>query len=84
MTTGEVIWEARPERDEHGGVESMPIRYFLPGGVLLEPDHRYRLTAEYENPTGKTIPNGGMGTLGGIVVPAVRIEGWTFTGGTEH
>ncbi|MGZ8514740.1 MAG: TldD/PmbA family protein [Candidatus Limnocylindrales bacterium] len=24
------------------------------------------------------------GFLGGVVVPAVRIEGWTFTGGTEH
>jgi predicted Zn-dependent protease len=24
------------------------------------------------------------GFLGGAVVPAVRIEGWTFTGATEH
>ena len=70
VTSGEVIWEAHPERDEDGGVEGMPVRYFLPGGVLLDPDHRYRLTAEYENPTGKVIPNGGMGTLGGIVMPA--------------
>jgi hypothetical protein len=69
LTTGEVIWEARPERDEDGGVEGMPTRYFLPGGVELHPDHRYRLTAEYENPTGKVIPNGGMGALGGIVMP---------------
>ena len=70
LTTGAVIWEARPERDANGGVEGMPVRYFLPRGVLLQPDHRYRLTAEYENPTGKVIPNGGMGTLGGIVLPA--------------
>jgi hypothetical protein len=70
VTTGEVIWEAHPERDQNGGVEGMPIRYFLPGGVQLDPDHRYRLTAEYDNPTGKMIPNGGMGTLGGIVMPA--------------
>ena len=69
VTTGEVIWEARPDRDKDGGVEGMPVRYFLPGGVELLPDHRYRLTAEYENPTGKMIPNGGMGTLGGIVLP---------------
>jgi len=69
LTTGDVIWDARPERDADGGVEGMPIRYFLPGGVQLHPDHRYRLTAEYENPTGKVIPNGGMGTLGGIVMP---------------
>jgi hypothetical protein len=24
------------------------------------------------------------GFLGGVVVPAVRIDSWTFTGGTEH
>jgi predicted Zn-dependent protease len=24
------------------------------------------------------------GFLGGVVVPAVRIDGWTFTGTTEH
>lgn len=69
LTTGEVIWEAFPKLDEAGGVEGMPTRYFLPGGVQLHPDHRYRLTAEYDNPTGKVIPNGGMGTLGGIVMP---------------
>lgn len=69
VTAGEVLWEAHPERDQDGGVEAMPIKYFLPGGVMLDPGHRYRLTAEYENPTGKTIPNGGMGTLGGIVMP---------------
>ena len=24
------------------------------------------------------------GSLGGAVVPAIRVDGWTFTGGTEH
>jgi PmbA protein len=24
------------------------------------------------------------GFLGGVVVPALRLEGWTFTGTTEH
>jgi hypothetical protein len=24
------------------------------------------------------------GFLGGVVVPAIRLEGWTFTGTTEH
>jgi hypothetical protein len=69
LTLGELIWEARPELGADGGVEGMPTRYFLPAGVLLRPDHRYRLTAEYDNPTGKVLPNGGMGALGGIVMP---------------
>jgi hypothetical protein len=24
------------------------------------------------------------GFLGGVVVPAIRVDGWTFTGATEH
>ena len=52
----------------------MPTRYFLPFGVPLFPDHRYRLTAEYYNPTGKVLEGGGMGALGGIVRPASGSE----------
>jgi hypothetical protein len=70
VTTGELIWEARPELDHRRDVLSMPIHYFFPLGVSLDPAHRYRLTAEYDNPTGKVLPDGGMGALGGIVVPA--------------
>jgi hypothetical protein len=69
LSTGKVIWEARPEIDDKGEVVGMPIRYFLPFGVRLAPDRRYRITAEYDNPTGKVLVDGGMGALGGIVLP---------------
>ena len=74
VSTGKVIWEARPKLDDEGEVVGMPTRYFLPFGVPLSPDHRYRLTAEYDNPTGKVLPGGGMGALGGIVLPASGSE----------
>jgi hypothetical protein len=70
LSTGELIWEARPETGKAGEVLGMPRRYFLPLGVQLNPDHRYRLSAEYDNPTGKVLVDGGMGALGGIVLPA--------------
>jgi len=70
VSTGKVIWEARPKTDDQGEVLGMPLRYFLPFGVGLVPDHLYRLTAEYDNPTGKVLVDGGMGALGGIVIPA--------------
>ncbi|HEV7364515.1 MAG TPA: hypothetical protein VGN76_01580 [Gemmatimonadales bacterium] len=70
ISTGKVIWEAHPKIGDRGEVVGMPRRYFLPFGVLLSPDHRYRLTAEYNNPTGKVLEGGGMGALGGIVLPA--------------
>lgn len=70
VSTGKVIWEARPKLGGQGEVLSMPLRYFLPFGVPLAPDHVYRLTAAYDNPTGRVLVDGGMGALGGIVVPA--------------
>ena len=70
VSTGTVLWEVRPNVDAKGEVVSMPRRYFLPFGVPLVPDHLYRLTAEYDNPTGKVLEGGGMGALGGIVIPA--------------
>lgn len=70
VSTGKLIWEARPKLDEKGDLASMPIRFFLPFGVELLPDHVYRLTAEYNNPTGTVLVEGGMGALGGIVMPA--------------
>lgn len=74
VSTGKLIWEAKPTLDEKGEVVSMPIRYFLPFGIELVPDHVYRLTAEYDNPTGTVLTEGGMGALGGIVLPASRTE----------
>jgi hypothetical protein len=74
VSTGKLIWEARPKLDDKGEVVGMPIRYFLPFGVQLSPDRTYRLTAEYNNPTGKVLEGGGMGALGGIVLPASGSE----------
>jgi hypothetical protein len=70
-TEGKVIWEAKPITDSTGEVTSMPTSKFLWRlGIKIYPDHVYRLTAVYENPTGAPIEDGGMGALGGVFVPA--------------
>jgi hypothetical protein len=63
-----VLWTGLPVRDTAGEVLRMPTRTFL-RGAELRPDHVYRLTAFYDNPTGRTIPGGGMGAAGGAVIP---------------
>lgn len=69
-TTGEVVWGAEPVLDEEGNLVRVPTgRPYMHGGAVLTPEHTYRLTVEYDNPTGRTIPDGGMGSIGGIVVP---------------
>jgi len=76
VTAGKVLWEAAPILDEDGNVIGMPMRMFLGRlGIPLRKDHVYRLTAVYDNPTGETIPDGAMGTLGGVMIPA-RNETW--------
>jgi hypothetical protein len=71
-TTGEVLWEAVPERDAEGRVTHVPLRRFysmLRLGKRIEPAHRYRVTVEYLNPTADTLRGAGMGAVGGLFVP---------------
>ncbi|MEO7998071.1 MAG: hypothetical protein ABI852_11535 [Gemmatimonadaceae bacterium] len=69
-TSGKVIWEVHPEMDANGEPKAIPLkRYFFPTfGLGIRADHTYRLTVVYDNPTGATIVDGGMGTLGGVVM----------------
>ena len=63
--------------------------FLVEGGRIVGPVKNLRYTQSYLEAIGgvvavarerKTL----RGFLGGAVVPAVRIENWTFTGGTEH
>jgi hypothetical protein len=70
-TTGKVLWESRPVTDSAGQIVAMPeTRFIARLGLPVRTDHVYRLTAVYDNPTGSTIVDGGMGALGGVFLPA--------------
>jgi hypothetical protein len=73
VSTGALIWRALPITDSTHHVVAMPIKKFigLTGvGVRIVPDHRYRVTVFYDNETGQTLPDGGMGVVAGLFVPA--------------
>jgi len=70
-TTGEVIWRAEPVRDAQQD-RAIPIGklYGLTHiGAHIVPEHRYRVRVVYDNPTGKVLPQGGMGVVAGLFVP---------------
>ena len=70
LTEGRVLWEKEPKLSDDGGILEVPYdRFVWSKGPALRPDHIYRVTAVYDNPTGETIPDGGMGTVGGAFVP---------------
>jgi predicted Zn-dependent protease len=63
--------------------------FLVEGGRIVGPVKNLRYTQSYLEALAGTVAVATerktlKGFLGGIVVPAVRIEGWTFTGGTEH
>jgi PmbA protein len=63
--------------------------FLVEGGRIVGPVRNLRYTQSYLEALAGTVAVASerktlKGFLGGVVVPAVRIEGWTFTGATEH
>jgi len=83
VTARTVIWSGRPTYDSSGNVVGMPLAKFVwKLGVPLDTAHVYRLTAIYDNPTGHVIADGGMGALGGVMVPK-RLSAWPLVARTD-
>ena len=63
--------------------------FLVEGGKIVGPVKNLRYTQSYLTALAGTVAVASerktlRGFLGGAVVPAVRIDNWTFTGGTEH
>lgn len=70
VTASRVLWQSAPETDAAGEIVGMPTTtYWWRLGIPVHPDHTYRLTAVYDNPTGAVIRDGAMGAFGGVFHP---------------
>jgi len=70
VTEDRVIWEAEPILAEDGSLDLAPVaRLYWKFGVKVYPDRVYRASVTYDNPTGETIPSGGMGVVAGVFIP---------------
>ena len=63
--------------------------FLVEGGRIVGPVRNLRFTQSYLAALAGTVAVGSerrtlKGDFGGVLVPPVRIEGWTFTGATEH
>jgi PmbA protein len=63
--------------------------FLVEDGRIVGPVRNLRYTQSYLAALAGTVAVGRerktlRGFLGGVVVPAVRLDNWTFTGGTEH
>jgi hypothetical protein len=70
VTAGSVIWRTKPILDENGRLAGMPqSKLWWRLGIPVKEGHVYRLVSVYQNDTGVVLPAGGMGALGGVLVP---------------
>ena len=63
--------------------------FLVEGGRIVGPVRNLRFTQSYLDAVSATVAVARerktlKGFLGGVVVPAIRLESWTFTGTTEH
>jgi hypothetical protein len=66
----QMIAQLNAQLDPAGHILSMPIVNFLAqGGFKIASGDRLRVTAVYENPTGRTLPDGAMGIAVGYFLP---------------
>ncbi len=69
-SSGEEIAVLTPETDADGRLLSMPIvTFFMQGGYRLGADEVVRVTARYDNLTGRPLPDGAMGIVVGYFLP---------------
>lgn len=69
--TGKVLARLKADRDKEGRVSKVG-RYiwgFHENALPVEAGHRYRVVAEYDNPTRDTIQDGAMGHINGAFSP---------------
>ena len=74
LTEDEVIWEGRSITDDGDEVVGVTIgRLYRKLGVKITPDHVYRVSVTYDNPSADTLYAGGMGVVAGVFMPRENI-----------
>lgn len=71
LTTGRTVVRLRARLDRAGKLLGVERKLFAVrgDGLALHGGRRYRLTASYDNPTGRVIPSGAMGIMIGLFAP---------------
>jgi hypothetical protein len=74
--TGKVLVRLKANRRDNGEISKVGrfIWGFHEEALPIEAHHKYRVIAEYDNPTGKTIAQGGMGHINGAFSPSDMAE----------
>ncbi len=75
VEAGRVLFRLESDMDAEGRVSSVEQKIFrrffklFDASLELKPNHTYRIVGVYDNPTGETIPMGGMAQIGALFRP---------------
>lgn len=75
VETESVIFRLEVDRNADGSVTSVEQKIFrrffglFDASIPLQANHAYRIVGVYDNPTGQTIPEGGMAQIGALFRP---------------
>ena len=75
VTEGELLWQGHPITENGRLVGTTVGRLYWELGEAIYPDHTYRVTVVYHNPTKDTLYDGGMGVVAGLFRPS-NTEAW--------
>lgn len=75
VTDDEVLWTGYPVKNPQGNLQGVTIgNLYWKLGAKIVPEHVYRVSITYNNPTPDTLYSGGMGVVAGVFMPAVETE----------
>ncbi len=71
LESGKTVIDVRPDVDAGGRIRGVERKVYGASGegLKLKAARRYKVTVAYDNPTGRTISEGGMGILAALFVP---------------
>ena len=70
VTRNKLIWEGCPVHGPDGQVQGVTVgRLYRKLGTRISPEHRYRVSVTYNNPTADTLYDAGMGVVAGVFMP---------------
>jgi hypothetical protein len=75
VTADEMLWTGYPVVGDNNSLEGVTIGdFYWKFGLEIVPEHAYRVTVYYDNQTGDTLPEGGMGVIAGAFLPSDGAE----------
>lgn len=67
--SGAILVQLNGKSDANGKIKSVGRKFFVVNPIRLQAGHRYRVVADYNNPTSQPVVKGAMANMAGVFAP---------------